>query len=95
MLSAGVVICLAQDANDLCVIELMPLPPDHDLASLKSRMVVLSQSRLSQAYPCSGKEAHQQVPFGTGVTLAQIARGIEELISNLSAVFLNRVPAGP
>jgi len=36
-----VVICLEQSANDLHMVQLMPLPPHH-LAPVKSRMVYLS-----------------------------------------------------
>jgi len=36
---AGVVICLEQGANDLHMVQLMPLPPPLSLASLKPRLV--------------------------------------------------------
>jgi len=32
------VICLKQGANDLHIVQLMPLPPHHLFASLKSRI---------------------------------------------------------
>ena len=41
----GVVICLECGANDLRMVQLMPLPP-HRLASVKSRMVYLSGAGL-------------------------------------------------
>jgi len=48
------VICPKRGANDLHMIQLMPLPPDH-LAAVKSRMVYLSGV---PAYPgCPGKKA--------------------------------------
>ena len=49
------VICLERGANDLHMVQLMPLPPPSSLASLKSRMVF---TFLVPAYPgCPGKEA--------------------------------------
>jgi len=42
----GVVICLQRGANDLHMVQLMPLPPIISFASLKSRMVYLSGAGL-------------------------------------------------
>ena len=46
------VICLERGANDLRVVQLMPLPPS--LAPVKSRMVYLSGADLPR---CPGKKA--------------------------------------
>ena len=43
---AGVVICLERGANDLHMVQLMPLPPQYSFASAKSRMVYPSGTGL-------------------------------------------------
>jgi len=49
--STGVVICLEQGANDLHMVQLMPLPPHHlSLAPVKSRMVYLSDAGFPRLY---------------------------------------------
>jgi len=42
------VICLEQGADDLYMVQLMPLPPPSSLASLKSRFDLHFSSRLTQ-----------------------------------------------
>jgi len=59
-----VAICLEQGANDLHMVQLMPLLPHHLFASIKSRMAYLS----SAAYPgCPGKRPlnryHHHLPW--------------------------------
>jgi len=52
------VICLEHGANDLHMMQLMPLPPHCLIVSLKSRM---GFAFLIPAYPgCPGKEAVKQ-----------------------------------
>jgi len=50
-----VVIGLERGANDLHMVQLMPLPPDHLLTPVKSRMVYLSGSGLPRL---SWKKGH-------------------------------------
>jgi len=54
----GVVICLERGANDLHMVQLMPLPPQSSLAPVKSRMVYLSGAGLPRL---SWKKAVKQM----------------------------------
>ena len=50
------VICLERGANDLHVVQLIPLPPPSSLASVKSRMVCLSGAGLPWlSWPLNGR----------------------------------------
>ena len=58
VMRAGVVICLARGANDLHMIQLMPLPPRHLLLQQNPEWFIL----LVSAYPgCPGKKAVKTV----------------------------------
>ena len=72
MLAAGVVISLEQGANDLHMVQLMPLPLHHLLLQVGSTFLV-------PAYPCcAGKEAVKlpsvtsQDSCGKGITQAHL-----------------------
>jgi len=45
------VVCLERGANDLCMIQLMPLPQPSSFASLKSRLVLPFWCRFTQVVP--------------------------------------------
>jgi len=54
-----VVVCLERGANDLHMVQLMPLPPHHLLLNWNSDWVLIF---LVPAYPgCHGKEAVKQM----------------------------------
>jgi len=93
-----VVICLERGADDLHMVQLMPLPPPSSLASLKSRLVLANIYAIAlPSVVCMSSVCNARAPYSGGSNFRQYFYGIRCLGHPLTSTenFTEIVPGEP